>query len=200
MRKNIYSYAERALVERGYVVEKIKGRGIRPGAQLRASKDRADFLIAVRTSASRKVGLLRTPSGSWKTIDRVHEVVVVAPAFHAPQLIEVLGFDANVICAAFDNELSSQITKMPNLSKKAPIFLSLDETQSSRLCFLGLRKLARWSMILATDEQRLDIRESFVQRVTREFAELNGVDVSRVRVEFHILPTRANARAAGSED
>jgi hypothetical protein len=56
----------------------------------------------------------------------------------------------------------------------------------------GLKEKSRWQEIITPDEEMLRkgyeqlSARGFIERVKREFAEINGVDVSKVKVRFEI--------------
>jgi hypothetical protein len=73
--------------------------------------------------------------------------------------------------------------------KKSPIFIALDHQldDSDELCS-NLKKKSSWSMMVPLKPQRTAAEGlGFVERVKREFAELNGVDISKVLVNFQII-------------
>jgi hypothetical protein len=191
--------ARAALEQRGFLVEPIAGAGIVPGVQLRATKGSDRFDVAVRTSLNRDVGLVRSSDGLWRTIPSVGEVLVVAPSVDDPALAEVFGFNPKTLMKIFDAALAAQLKRMPKLSLKAPVFVSLDkkergkERPQDRVSLIsGLKTEAQWTLVLpipsvAPFEHPLSGADTgFIERVKREFAQLNGVDVSKVRVNFFI--------------
>jgi hypothetical protein len=137
---------------------------------------------------------MRNPDGSWKTIPNVDEVVAVTPAADELRSVEVFGFDPKVLIKIFDAALAAQLKRYPRLSKEAPIFVSLDEGRrgGTTKTISGLKAQAQWSLILSLDStttggsSRSEANTGFIERVKREFAELNGVDVSKVSVDFRI--------------
>ncbi len=186
--------ARTALEHRGFSVELIPGAGVVPGVRLKATKGLETLTIAVRSSLRRAIGLMRDVDGRWKTIPNVDEVVAVTPAVDDSRSVEVLGFDPKVLITIFDAALAFQLKRYPRLSKKAPIFVSLDKGRrgGATKSISNLKAQAKWSLILSLDSTtvsenfRSDAINGFIERVKREFAELNGVDVSKVRVDFHI--------------
>lgn len=149
---------------------------------------------AERGQHRRAIGLMRDVDGRWKTIPNVDEVVAVTPAVDDSRSVEVLGFDPKVLITTFDAALAFQLKRYPRLSKKAPIFVSLDKGRrgGATKSISNLKAQAKWSLVLSPDSTtvsenfRSDAINGFIERVKREFAELNGVDVSKVRVDFHI--------------
>jgi hypothetical protein len=192
--------ARLALKERGFHVDDVGGPGIVLGARLRASKGSESHKIAVRTSTDREVGLARRPDGRWATISRVDEVIVVVPAVDQPDTAEVLSFAPEDLMRAFDAALKARKKEKPRFSVKAPIFLPLDEpvavdvSPSNRRIDVdrGLKAKAQWQTLVplsAVPRHRLLPTETavgFIERVRQEFADLHGVDVSKVTVEFRI--------------
>ena len=196
LRKSLLRECARvALEERGFTVELIGGAGIVPGARLRASKDSDDKRdIAVRTSLDREVGLTRNPDGHWVTIPQMDEVIVVVPGADDPNSAEVFSFAPDAIVQAFNAALKARQKEQPDFSRKAPIFLALDEASRGRSADVnsGLKTKAQWRALVplaSVPRHRLSQAASavgFIERVRQEFADLHGVDVSKVTVEFRI--------------
>ena len=195
LRKSVLRECARlALKQRGFAVEFISGAGIVPGARLRARKDSDERDIAVRTSLDREVGLTRNLDGDWVTIPQMDEVIVVVPSADAPDLAEVLSFAPDAIVQAFDAALKARQKEQPDFSRKAPIFLALDEASRGRSVDInsGLKSKAQWQAFVplaSVPRNRLSQTASavgFIERVRQEFADLHGVDVSKVAVEFRI--------------
>ncbi len=181
-----------ALQQRGWNVEVVNGPGIVPGARLRASKGVDERDVAVRTSLDREVGLTRHPDGRWITVPRMDQVITVVPAAEDPRLCEVFSFDARVLENAFDDALKTILEQNPNLSHKAPIFVGLDAFDGPhRGVMSGLKSKAQWSIsmpiVSTASASQSKKKHGFIERVKREFAEINGVDVSKVVVEFRII-------------
>lgn len=182
--------AKRALEERGYMIERVLGQGIVPGVQLKATKGRRVLTIAVRTTNNRKLGLVRAENGKWRTISTVDEVVVAASA-EKRGYAEVFGFDPDDIIKRFDAELSELIKRMPKLKKIPPVFVNLDDKhRKTSNKDSGLKTKATWSLFVPIAAVAADNsgerNAGFIERVKREFAELNGVDLSKVHVNFSI--------------
>jgi hypothetical protein len=183
-----------ALEQRGFTVELISGAGIVRGARLRAVKGSQERNIAVRTSLDREVGLMRRPNGHWATIPRMDEVIVVAPSEDESGSAEVLSFAPDAIIRVFDAALEARQKENPNFSPKAPIFMALDAASGGRYAVVdsGLKTKAQWQILVplaSVPRHRLSQTESavgFIERVRQEFADLHGVDVSKVTVEFRI--------------
>jgi len=188
-------YARLALEGRGFVVQKVSGPGLIPGARLKAAKDGKETFVAVRTSHDRKVGLLRQPNGKWRTVPKVQEVVVAVPALDDAMSVEVFGFKSKTLIDAFDSLVTKiEKGKAKKDAYKSPIFIELDAVPDDRVGGLrsNLKAKSSWAMTLpftreaagnGVEEQQV----GFVERVRQEFADLNGVDVSKVIVNFHIV-------------
>jgi len=178
--------AREALKRRGYSVTADKGQGFLPGARLTAISGATKIKVAVRTSLDREIGLMRDDDGNWRTIPKVDMVVVAVPAVGDPASVEVFGFDPKVLKREFDVALAAQLERYPDLSHKAPIFVSLDNVSGKAIS--GLKKKAQWREVLAVNSvsPQGNANAGFVERVKREFAELMGVDVTKVTVDFHI--------------
>jgi hypothetical protein len=179
--------------QRGYTVRQVTAAGIVPGARLQVRKEGdPKKRIAVRTSKDRKVGLMRDPdTGHWRTIPDADEVVVAVQAQHDPNLAEVFGFDPEVLIRAFDALAAKALAgKSREKALKSPIFIALDhQLDDPHELSSNLKKKFSWSMIVPLNPQKTAAEGSvrFVERVKREFAELNGVDISKVIVNFQII-------------
>jgi hypothetical protein len=194
MRKELLrEAAKRAVEERGFRVAHLSGAGIAPGARLEASNgSERPRKIAVRTSLSRMVGFARHKSGRWRTLPNVDDVVVAVPVADDAAAVEVLCFDARLMESTFDKTLQILRKQKCEPSFEAPIFIPLDQDKDALgNVTSGLAAKADWRSKIRTvslsvlSSPNSDI--GFVERVKREFAELNGVDVSKVVVEFRIL-------------
>jgi hypothetical protein len=182
--------ARAALERRGYSVTADKGQGFVPGARRIAIRGAAEIKVAVRTSLDREIGLMRNADGNWRTIPKVDMVVVAVPALGDPTSVEVFGFDPKVLKREFDAALAAQLKRYPDLHHKAPIFVSLDKVSGKAKSGMvsGLKTKTQWREVLALKSvsPQGNANVGFVERVKREFAELMGIDVSKVTVDFHI--------------
>ena len=185
--------AQVALEMQGYSVQQVTSAGIVPGARLQVNKPGGPRRrVAVRTSKDRKVGLMRDPdTGKWRTIPDAHLVVVAVQAQGNPSLAEVLCFEPDVLVHAFD-ALAAKILAKTSREKalKSPIFIALDhQLDDPDELRSYLKKKSSWSMIVPLKPQKTAAEGNvgFVERVKREFAELNGVDISKVLVNFQII-------------
>jgi hypothetical protein len=184
--------ARRALEQRGYKVQEISGPGIVSGARLRAEKDDRALIIAVRTATDRELGLMRDQEGRWKTIPEMGKVVIAAPGVERADLVDVFGFSPDTLVKIFDRHLARLIKKSPEFSLKAPVFLPLDATKprGQELTLPALKDKADWEQQVPLPKSAEMIRgssDSFVDRVRAEFADLNGVSIEEVDVEFRIV-------------
>jgi hypothetical protein len=185
--------AQEAMEARGYTVRRVTAAGIVPGARLRVKKAGApERRVAVRTSKDRKVGLMRDPdTGDWRTIPEADEVIVAVQAQDDPNLAEVFGFAPEALIRAFDALAAKTLAKKSReKALKSPIFIALDhQLDDPNELSSNLKKKSAWSMIVPLKPLKAAAEGSvgFVERVKREFAELNGVDVSKVLVNFQII-------------
>jgi len=182
--------ARRVLEQRGYRVENMKTPGVLPGARLRAIKGTDVQKIAVRTSFDREVGLTRQPDGRWITMSKVDQVFVVVPASDLPDAAEVFGFTPQILISAFDAALAAWTDNKGKLAPKVPIFIALDTPERGAFdpVMVGLKDNAEWREVVTLSREGSE-REStmaFIERVKREYADRNGVDVGNVSVEFRI--------------
>jgi hypothetical protein len=183
--------ARRALESRGFQVSDILGPGIVLGGRLLAVKGSKSRTVAVRTATDRQLGLIRDAVGKWKTIPRMDEVVVVAPAIGNSDFVDVLGFKPKILLERFDEELERLQRCNPRFSAKAPVFLRLDERRRQpQLLLPALKDDARWTLKVPLPHS-VDLfgvtSAAFVDRVRAEFAHLHGVTRDEVQVEFRII-------------
>ena len=111
----------------------------------------------------------------------------------SPNSVQVFCFNSHVMIEAFDGVLAAREKKNPQFSYKSPIFIALDGSKKSSApeTNSGLKAKAKWQMsVPLADVRRSSVHPSasqFIDRVKREFAELNGVDISKVVIEFQII-------------
>jgi hypothetical protein len=171
-------------------IRQVRGPGIIGGSRLKVVADGScERTGAVRTSLARELGFARRPKGSWVTLPNVDEVVVVVPSADEVDDAEALAFDAQILIEAFDAALAAQKKDRLGLFSTAPVFIALDGDLSVTS---GLKRKAKWRMVIPRSalSSRRKVNAStnaFVDRVKREFAEMNGVDVSKVVIEFKII-------------
>ena len=108
-----------------------------------------------------------------------------------PNLAEVFGFEPEVLIRAFDALAAKTLAgKSREKALKAPIFIALDHQLDDKDDLRSnLKKKSSWSTIvpLKPPNTAAEGNVGFVERVKREFAELNGVDISKVLVNFQII-------------
>jgi hypothetical protein len=120
----------------------------------------------------------------------VDEVLVVAPLVDNPDAAEVLWFDSDALTQAFDAALVVRKEENPKLSRTAPIFVDLDGPPDATSGFRAKAKsqaVIDRSRLLMHRRANQAAEEGFIERVKREFAEMIGVDASKVSVEFKIV-------------
>jgi len=178
---------------REYAPVLVSGPGIVRGARLKATAGPiSGKQVAVRTSQDREVGLLRRDDDrTWRTIPRVRELVVAVPSLtNQESSIEVLCFDSKTVIELFDAAVKKAGKRA--LSYKAPVFMALEDSpkKGSGALAGGLGAKAKWREeipVASIAANPPDQSDGFIERVKREFAERNGVDVSKVVVEFRIV-------------
>ena len=187
--------AQQVLQARGCRVKVMKGAGQVPGTRLRVwyPGSEASRKVAIRTSADREFGFTRQADGSWTGISRMDEVIVSAPSAGDPACAEVLSFNTRALVAVLEKALEQEKLRTPSLSHKTPIFLPLDHKPGGSERTVGLKPLSNWSQEIpfssvpkpvAIPTERVG---EFIERVRREYAELTGVEIDRVRTEFRIV-------------
>ncbi len=179
-----------------FSVVPILGPGIIPGARWLAQEAEGSTQrkVLIRTSFDREVALTRNPDGTWATIPSFDEVVVVALSAEDPGSAEVLGFHRQVLLDAFDAVLRKRKKQDRNVTHKIPIFVDLDTKVPGQdaQTTLTLKDQAAWRELVpfASVPRNKDLRPestaAFIERVKHEYARLNGVEVSKVTVEFRI--------------
>jgi hypothetical protein len=183
--------AQLALRQHGYEVELRSAPGAAPGARLTAVKGETKLSVAVRTSQRRDVGLVRAETGRWKTVTRVDLVLVAVPSkpSKSSDRIEVVCFDSKTLMKAFDDHTHKlDFTIEPEV----PVFVPLDAVRSkgSNAEVSGLNASALWCDEFEVNELGRQSKarqlDQFIARVTRDFADLLGIDAERVIVDFRI--------------
>jgi hypothetical protein len=139
----------------------------------------------------RKVGLTRDPeTGNWRTIPSSHLVVIAVPAQNNPDCAEVFGFNPKTIIRAFDALERKALSGKPKAkASKSPLFMALDHQLDDKNDLRSnLKRKSVWSTVVALKPQGrpVDRNGEFVDRIRREFAELNGVDIGSVTVNLVI--------------
>lgn len=186
--------AANLLKEKGFKLEERQGRGIRPGARWVAKPPKGSAIeIAVRTGRERSLGFSRLSDGGWRTLQSVEMVLCVVPDDKSSGDFVVLAFDARKLTTEFDKALKALEKEKRAPELDIPIFIPIDNQSKKNVGhnIAGLKDAAAWSLPISS-KQLEDYRlnedlETFIERVKREFAERNEVDVSKVSVEFRIL-------------
>jgi hypothetical protein len=111
-------------------------------------------------------------------------VVVAVPVDDDHSSVEVFGFDPKVLEREFDAALAAQRKRHPDLPHKVPIFVPLDKVSGKAKSDLKTKKQWREQVPLNSVTPQENASVGFIERVKREFAELMGVDVSKVTVDF----------------
>jgi hypothetical protein len=139
------------------------------------------------------IGFSRLSDGNWRTLRSVHWVLSVVPDDESRTDFVIFAFEAKTLTNWFNKALKGleKAKRAPELD--VPIFIPLDEQSKKNVGhnIVGLKKAVLWSAPIGLkqlENQSLDeSSETFIDRVRREFAERNEIDVSKVAVEFHIL-------------
>jgi len=180
------------LEQQGYGTEPQTGQGLLPGARLLAKKDGRALEVAVRTSHQRALSFTVQTNGRWRGLS-VDLVLAVVPAEKNSESIEVLAFDSKVLRGCFDKAFKGLEQADRSSRFEMPIFVPLDKESRKNVGHgvSNLKEMALWTVRVGADELKLKTSsaaaETFIDRVKREFAEKNEVDVSKVVVEFRIL-------------
>ncbi len=123
----------------------------------------------------------------------VDDIVVAVPSAEAPSSAEVLCFERDVMIEACNLALTARKKENSSfVSYKAPIFIALDRGKGHTSdVTVGLKIKAKWSTLIPLADVPIASQtlpgDLFIERVKREFADLNGVDASKVVVEFKII-------------
>lgn len=214
--KRLRAAAREALEQQGHKVAPVKGtggaqvdlehNGKRSWAFVRTSADRwigwmRDELTGDFKGFDEDASLVVVASLDSKT---------------KPTCIEVHAFNPTDVQTAFRTNLAARKASNPALSHNAPIFVCLDRMERGVPADTGsgLKEKALWSTSLPfpgvaagsstakaepssteAPEEKFDAgfqpskretAEGFAARVRQEFADLMGVSVEKVRVEFHV--------------
>ncbi len=210
IQKKLRASAVEALQQRGFSVETIEKPRVVSGARLKTTDAKGRTrTIAVRTSYERKVVLLKgIRTGDWLTLSNVNEIVVAVRSLDSPNWAEIFGFKPKILADAFDAVVRWNVQRNPGGAgtgigrerRGAPVTMVLDELESDpKGLKSNLKAKASWSMTIPVHAENLMLALSspapivpveknagFLERVRREFAELNGVDVAKVKVSFQI--------------
>lgn len=192
--KTLRGLVQVGLKQKGYDVEVVRGSG---GARLRLSKDGKTALALVRTSSDRWLGWMRTQDGEWRGMgDGDLVVTAVLDREEKPTQAEIYALDPADVRKAFDDNLAAREASSPDLKKTAPIFVCMDEARGKGAATTGgnLKAKALWKLELPlvaaprveAPAKLTESKESFAARVRQEFADLLGVSVEKVSVDFRV--------------
>lgn len=186
--------AANALAQKGFEIAERTGKGIRPGARLTAKASKGPAIeVAVRTGRERSLSFSRLSNGNWRTLQSVQLVLGVVPDDESAGDVAVLAFESKTLKSWFGKALKALEDAGRSPGFEVPIFIPLDEKFKKNVGhnIVGLKKAALWSVRIGVkqleEQSRGEDFETFIDRVKREFAERNEVDVSKVSVEFRIL-------------
>jgi hypothetical protein len=185
--------AREALKEQGYETEVQSGQGILPGARLVARKDGEVFDVAVRTSHERVLSFTMQTNSRWRTLCAVDMVLAVVPAAKKSESVEILAFDSEALIGRFDAASKGLERVDRSSSFEMPIFIPIDNESRKNVghSVSNLKELALWTVKVGATAMKIKSSEdgagTFIDRVKREFAERNEVDVSKIIVEFRII-------------
>jgi hypothetical protein len=178
-----------ALVEEGYEVTALSGPGVLPGARLEAVRGKEVLTVAVRATQERFVGFSRHPNGHWRTLENVDLVLVATPIKKSLRAVEALAFNASELIPLF-NDAQKQTNDAEPINS-LPVFIPLDSDNRKQLghTVAGLKEHAVWRRVIESkpkSDEPTSKMDAFLERVRREFAELTGVTVENVSVEFKV--------------
>jgi hypothetical protein len=180
--------AKQALQQKGFVITET---GV-AGSRLKAVKSGEAFRILVRTSSDRWVGWMRK-DGEWRGISDADFVIVAAlDGAKKSKSAWVYAFEPEDVQSALTENLEAREANS-DFSKTAPVFVCLDHKESRPAGVASnLRAKALWHVEVPLDEvvqpppASESVRETFARRVKQEFADLMGVPVESVSVEFRV--------------
>jgi len=174
-----------------FALEELTGKGIRPGARWMAKPSKGRPLkVAIRTSRDRTLGFSRIGNGAWRTLETVDLVLAIVPTGVSTNSFELLCFDSNGLQKHYGDALNALAAAGRSPDLDVPVFIPLDERSKKNVGheIANLKMAARWAVPFSVKDQEAGgDSESFFDRVKREFATMNNVDVNKVSVEFRIL-------------
>jgi hypothetical protein len=184
--------AAHSMVAKGFEINERTGKGIRPGAGwVATSAEGSELEVAVRICPQSSLSSSRRPDGRFK-FENSQLLLAVAPDQESAGDFTAFAFQCETLKSWYKKALQAlaDAGRAPELD--VPIFIPLHEHSKRNVGhnIAGLKKAALWSV--GIDAKRLKDHElggqseSFFDRVKREFADKNGVDVGRVSVEFRI--------------
>ncbi len=189
-RSTLRSIVPAVLAKRGFVTRPKGGQGVLPGSRLAVkSRSGQGYDYAVRASDQRNVSFTRLPDGKWRTLSTADCVVAVVPALEKGVDFDVLAFKAKSLIRKFDEAWRALEKAGRTLGPRMPIFVPIDKTSRKNLGHdvANLRELVVWKESFTRNEiLGMTIDDNFYERVRQEFADRNGVDVTKVDIEFRL--------------
>jgi hypothetical protein len=180
--------ARQVLEQEGYRVDVRTGQGILPGARLVISKKGKSWDVSVRTGNERLLSFTRRAEQDWRTLSSVDYVVAVLPATKDSQSLEVFFFDATTLVQKFNQALEALKRSNRSPSLDMPVFVPVDPGSRKNLGHRVAGLKAIWSRKVSPEYLGTKVRrETFIERVRREFAEIVGADPDKVVVEFRVV-------------
>lgn len=183
--------AQEAAKKHGYSVEVLKGTG---GARLRLTKGGTSVLALVRTSSDGWLGWMRNDEGEWRGIDDGQLIIAAVLDSKEPSsAATIYALKPEDVRKAFDDNLAAREAAGP-LKKTAPVFVCMGEPVTKGPAAVGgnLGAKAMWKLETPLDatepapSKTKETKEGFAARVRQEFADLIGVSVDMVSVDFKV--------------
>jgi hypothetical protein len=116
--------------------------------------------------------------------------LVAVPSETSDDVIEVYEFEKQVLEDVFNKALAEMKGHRKAPTNEIPIFVPLDKRTSRSLghSINNAKELGKLHLVNVSDLAQFkgELDRGFVARVRREFAELIGVEVSKVVVEFRV--------------
>lgn len=191
LKKSIMRDIGKAVLEsRGYQTRVVTSRGVLFGARLEAAKGEETFDVSVRSAQQRAVSFTRRSNGDWGGLS-TDRVLIVVPEKKGATTLEVLLFESDELRTQLEAAAKALGRSSKSSKFDVPILLPLDRVRAKkgRVPTQNLKDKSVWSEII--DPSRFTAiptrEETLIERVKREFAEQNKVDVSKVMVEFKII-------------
>lgn len=192
-RKVLRKLIQAALQKQGYAIRLVKPSG----ARLQITRDGKTAYTLARTSSDRWLGWMRS-GDDWRGLKEADLVVVGALKKDKADVADVFAFAPTDLREAFRNNLAARQSKNPRLKESAPVFVCLDDQPNKYPWAVSsnLKAKALWRVELplepvGSDKELSQTRsseaqESFAIRVRQEFADLVGVPVEKVNVDFRV--------------
>jgi hypothetical protein len=185
--------AAQALIAKGFEINERTGKGIRPGAGwVATSAEGSELEVAVRICPQSSLSSSRRPDGRFK-FENSQLLLAVAPDQESAGDFTAFAFQCETLKSWYKKALQALADAGRSPELDVPIFIPLHEHSKRNVGhnIAGLKKAALWSARIEAkrlkDQELGGQSESFFDRVKREFAERNQVDVNKVQVKFRIL-------------